>query len=33
VGVFIEHPWENLMATFHLTSTVLDEGTTFIFGS
>jgi hypothetical protein len=31
--VFIEHPPENLMATFNFTSTVLDEGTTFIFSS
>jgi hypothetical protein len=33
VGVFIEHPPENSMASFIFTSTVLDEGTTFIFGS
>jgi hypothetical protein len=33
VGVFIEHPPENSMASFSFTSTVLDEGTTFIFGS
>jgi hypothetical protein len=33
VGVFIEHPLENSMASFSFTSTVLDEGTTFIFGS
>jgi hypothetical protein len=33
VGVFIEHPPENSMASFNFTSTVLDEGTTFIFGS
>jgi hypothetical protein len=33
VGVFIEHPPENSMASFHFTSAVLDEGTTFIFGS
>jgi hypothetical protein len=33
VGVFIKHPPENLMASFCFTSTVLDEGTTFIFGS
>jgi hypothetical protein len=31
--VFIEHPLENLMASLCFTSTVLDEGTTFIFGS
>jgi hypothetical protein len=33
VGVVIEHPPENLMASFNFTSAVLDEGTTFIFGS
>jgi hypothetical protein len=33
VGVFIEHPLENLIASLSFTSTVLDEGTTFIFGS
>jgi hypothetical protein len=33
VGVFIEHPLENSMASFNFTSTMLDEGTTFIFGS
>jgi hypothetical protein len=33
VGVFIEHPPENSMASFDFTSVVLDEGTTFIFGS
>jgi hypothetical protein len=33
VGVFIEHPLENLMASFNLTSAMLDEGTTFISGS
>jgi hypothetical protein len=33
VGVFIEHPQENSMASFSFTSTVLDEGTTFIFSS
>jgi hypothetical protein len=32
-GVFIKHPPENLMASFDFTSAVLDEGTTFIFGS
>jgi hypothetical protein len=32
VGVFIEHPSENLMASFNFTCAVLDEGTTFIFG-
>jgi hypothetical protein len=31
--VFIEHPPENSMASLSFTSTVLDEGTTFIFGS
>jgi hypothetical protein len=31
--VFIEHPPENSMESFCFTSTVLDEGTTFIFGS
>jgi hypothetical protein len=31
--VFIEHPPENLMASFNFTNAVLDEGTTFIFGS
>jgi hypothetical protein len=33
VGVVIEHPPENLMASFNFTSFVLDEGTTFIFDS
>jgi hypothetical protein len=33
VGVFIEHPPENSMASFNFTDAVLDEGTTFIFGS
>jgi hypothetical protein len=33
VGVFIDHPLENLMASLSFTSNVLDEGTTFIFGS
>jgi hypothetical protein len=33
VGVFIEHPPENSTASLSFTSTVLDEGTTFIFGS
>jgi hypothetical protein len=33
VGVFIEHPLENSMASLSFTSNVLDEGTTFIFGS
>jgi hypothetical protein len=33
VGVFIEHPPENSMASFNFTSVVLDKGTTFIFGS
>jgi hypothetical protein len=32
VGVFIEHPPENSMVSLSFTSTVLDEGTTFIFG-
>jgi hypothetical protein len=32
VGVFIEHPPENSMASFNFTSAMLDEGTTFIFG-
>jgi hypothetical protein len=31
--VFTEHPPENSMASFDFTSAVLDEGTTFIFGS
>jgi hypothetical protein len=31
--VFIEHPPENSMASFNFTSVLLDEGTTFIFGS
>jgi hypothetical protein len=33
VGLFIEHPLENLMASLSFTSNVLDESTTFIFGS
>jgi hypothetical protein len=33
VGVFIEHLLENSMASLSFTSNVLDEGTTFIFGS
>jgi hypothetical protein len=33
VGVFIEHPLENSMASLSFTSNMLDEGTTFIFGS
>jgi hypothetical protein len=33
VGVFIEHPLENLMVSLSFTSNVLDEGTTFVFGS
>jgi hypothetical protein len=33
VGVFTEHPSENLMASFNFTSVVLDEGTTFTFSS
>jgi hypothetical protein len=31
--VFIEHPPKNSMASINFTSAVLDEGTTFIFGS
>jgi hypothetical protein len=31
--VFIEHPPKNLMASSSFTSIMLDEGTTFIFGS
>jgi hypothetical protein len=31
--VVIEHPPENLMASLNFTSAVLDEGTTFAFGS
>jgi hypothetical protein len=33
VGVFIEHPPENSMASFNFTSVVLDKGKTFIFSS
>jgi hypothetical protein len=33
VGVFIEHPPENSMASFCFISTVLDEATIFIFSS
>jgi hypothetical protein len=33
VGVFLEHPPENSMASFNFTSTVLDEGTASTFGS
>jgi hypothetical protein len=33
VGVFIEHPPENSLASFNFTSAVLDKGMTFIFGS
>jgi hypothetical protein len=33
VGVFIEHPPKNSMASFNFTSAVLNEGTTFIFSS
>jgi hypothetical protein len=33
VGVFIEHPQENSMASFSFTSIVLDEGTTLVFDS
>jgi hypothetical protein len=31
--LFIEHPPENSIASFYFTSAMLDEGTTFIFGS
>jgi hypothetical protein len=31
--VFIEHPLENSMASLSFTSTLLDEGTTLVFGS
>jgi hypothetical protein len=31
--MFIEHPPENLMASFDFTNAVLNEGTIFIFGS
>jgi hypothetical protein len=33
VRVFIKHPLENSMASLSFTSTILDEGTTFVFGS
>jgi hypothetical protein len=33
VGVFIEHPPENSMASFNFTSVVLDDGITFVFSS
>jgi hypothetical protein len=33
VGVLIEDPSENSMASFNFTSAVLDEGMTFTFGS
>jgi hypothetical protein len=33
VGVFIEHPPDNSMASFSFTITVLDKVATFIFGS
>jgi hypothetical protein len=33
VGVFIEHPLENSMASFNFTSAVLDKSTTFTFSS
>jgi hypothetical protein len=33
VWVFIEHPPKNSMASFSFTSTMLNEGTMFIFGS
>jgi hypothetical protein len=32
VEVFIKHPPENPMASLNFTSTMLDEGTTFVFG-
>jgi hypothetical protein len=31
--MFIEHPPENSIVSFNFTSAMLDEGTTFIFGS
>jgi hypothetical protein len=31
--VFIEHPPENSMASLNFTSAMLDDGTTFVFGS
>jgi hypothetical protein len=31
--MFIEHPLENSMASLSFTSTMLEEGTTFIFDS
>jgi hypothetical protein len=33
IGVFIEDPPANSMASFNFTSAVLEEGTTFTFGS
>jgi hypothetical protein len=33
VGVFIKDPPENSMASINFTSAVLNEGTTFTFGS
>jgi hypothetical protein len=33
LAVLIEDPLENSMASFNFTSAMLDEGTTFIFGS
>jgi hypothetical protein len=33
VGVFIEHPPENSMASFNFMGAVPDVGTTFTFGS
>jgi hypothetical protein len=33
IGAFIEHPLKNSMASLSFTSTVLDEGTTLVFGS
>jgi hypothetical protein len=33
VGVFIEHPSENSIASFNFTSAVLDKSTTFILES
>jgi hypothetical protein len=32
VEVFIKHPLKNSMVSFRFTTTVLDKGTTFIFG-
>jgi hypothetical protein len=33
VGVFIQHPPENSMASFSFTRTMLDEGTMFVCSS